>query len=134
MWQIPTTNKTLNLDWMDMDTWTDLENRLGPRTRKFGFKVRTKYGVYSCLSLPFLRIENRAKIKRHVFCSKIWIFREKTLKEWDNPVRKSRLKPQSVEKTKNNPVLRSRLNLKMCKGKPVKTWVGFENVGQTSCF
>ena len=57
----------------------------GPETglnaRKFGFKARTKYGVYSCPSLPFLRIENRAKIKRHVFCSEIWIFREKTLKE-----------------------------------------------------
>ena len=88
--------------------WTDSENTLGPRTwtfgfnrygqiwikrklnpgpetglkaRKFGFKAGTKYGVYSCPSLPFLRIENRAKIKRHVFCSKIWIFREKTLKE-----------------------------------------------------
>ena len=72
----------------------------GLKVQKFGFKARTKYGVYSCPSLPFLRIENRAKIKRHVFCSKIWIFREKTLKEWDNPVRKSKLKPQNDEKIK----------------------------------
>ena len=71
----------------------------GPETglnaRKFGFKARTKYGVYSCPSLPFLRIKNRAKIKRHVFCSENLDFREKTLKEWDNPERKSRLKPQN---------------------------------------
>ena len=56
------------------------ETGLKART-KFGFKARTKYGVYNCPSLPFLRIENWAKIKRHVFCSEIWIFREKTLKE-----------------------------------------------------
>ena len=60
-----------------------------------GFKAWTKYGVYSCPSLPFLRIENRAKIKRHVFCSRNLDFGEKTLKEWDNPDGKSRLKPQS---------------------------------------
>ena len=87
-----------NLDLTDMDTWTDLDKigpldkiwiiqkmNPGPKTglnaQKFGFKALTKYGVYSCPSLPFLRIENRAKIKRHVFCSKISIFKEKTLKE-----------------------------------------------------
>ena len=47
------------------------ENRLGTRTRKFGFKVQTKYGVYSCPSLPFLRIENWAKIKDTYFVRKI---------------------------------------------------------------
>ena len=29
----------------------------GLKTRKFEFKARTKYGVYSCPFLPFLRIE-----------------------------------------------------------------------------
>ena len=53
----------------------------GFKARKFGFKAGTKYGVYSCPFLPFLRIENRAKIKRHVFCSKNLDFREKPLKE-----------------------------------------------------
>ena len=52
----------------------------GPETGfkawKFGFKARTKYGVYSYPSLPFLRIENRAKIKIHVFCSGNLDFRE----------------------------------------------------------
>ena len=83
--------------------WTGLETKLGPLTQnldltdngqiwikrkmnprpeiglkawKFGFKARTKYGVYSCPSLPFLRIENRAKIKRHVFCSERLDFKE----------------------------------------------------------
>ena len=78
-------------DLTDMDqNWTELgqiwiKRKLNPETglkaQKFGFKARTKYSVYSCPSLPFLKIENRAKIKRHVFCSEIWIFREKTLKE-----------------------------------------------------
>ena len=87
----------------------------GLKARKFGFKARTKYGVYSCPSLLFLRIENRAKIERHVFCSEIWIFREKTLKEWDNPERKSRLKPQNdmiKEKDKDNLGHKHGLNLK----------------------
>ena len=38
---------------------------------KLGFKARTKYGVYSCPSLPFLRIENRAKIKDTYFVREI---------------------------------------------------------------
>ena len=60
-----------NLDYMENESQTR------NRTQEFGFKVRTKYGVYSCLSLPFLRIENRAKIKRHVFCWEIWILERK---------------------------------------------------------
>ena len=91
----------------------------GPETRlnarKFGFRARTKYGVYSCPSLPFLRIENRAKIKRHIFCSGNLDFGEKTLKEWDTPKRKSRLKPQSdwiKEKDKDNLGHKHELNLK----------------------
>ena len=35
-----------------------------------GYKTRTKYGVYSCPTLHILRIENRVKTKRHVFCSR----------------------------------------------------------------
>ena len=62
---------------------------------RIGLKARTKYSVYSCPSLPFLKFENRVKIKRHVFCSGNLDFGEKILKEWDNPIRKSRLKPQS---------------------------------------
>ena len=70
-----------NLDLKDMDTWTDLDKiwikrkmNPGPET---GLKARTKYDVYSCPSLPFLRIENKAKIKRHVICSKNWILDRK---------------------------------------------------------
>ena len=87
----------------------------GLKAWKFGFKAQTKYGVYSCPSLPFLRIENRAKIKRHVFCSGNLDFREKTLKEWDNPERKSGLKPQNdwiKEKDKDNLGHKHGLNLK----------------------
>ena len=74
-----------NLDLTDMDTWTGLDKiwikrkmNPGPET---GFKARTKYGIYSCPFLSFLRIENRAKIKRYIFCSGNLDFRAKTLKE-----------------------------------------------------
>ena len=98
-----------NLDWTEDETWTN-DSYPGPETGhetpnsldltdmdldKFGFKARTKYGVYSCPSLPFLKIKNRAKIKRHVFCSGILDCREKALKKWNNTVLRSRLKPQS---------------------------------------
>ena len=50
----------------------------GPET---GLKAQTKYDVYSCPSLPFSRIENRAKIKKiHILFGKL-DFREKILKE-----------------------------------------------------
>ena len=67
-------------DSLDLKEKTKLE----PRTRymiqdpdKIWIKGRTKYGVYSCPSLPFLRIKNKEKIKRHVFCSRIWILEKK---------------------------------------------------------
>ena len=49
---------------------------LNPRPET-GHKTRTKYDVYNCPSLPFLRIENRAKTKRHVFCSGNWSLEKK---------------------------------------------------------
>ena len=62
-----------NLDLTDNIGLIEKQN-LGPET---GLKAWTKYGVYSCLFLPFLRIENRAKTKRHVFCSGNWILERK---------------------------------------------------------
>ena len=64
-----------NLDLTDMDTWTDLDKiwikrKMNPRPET-GLKAWTKYGVYSCLSLPFLRIENRAKMKNTYFVREI---------------------------------------------------------------
>ena len=70
-----------------MDTWTDLD-KIGPLDKiwiiwkmnpgpETGLKARTKYGVYSCPSLPFLRIENRAKIKDTYFVREIWILEKK---------------------------------------------------------
>ena len=86
-----------HLDWYGQN--------LRPRTRKFGFyekwipdpkqdsmlknlDLRPGQNTVSIVApfLPFLRIENRAKIKRYIFCSKNLDFGEKTLKEWDNPV------------------------------------------------
>ena len=61
--------------------WIKRKMNPGPETGfkawKFGFKARTKYGVYSCPSLPFLRIENRAKIKDTYFVREIWILERK---------------------------------------------------------
>ena len=113
-----------NLDLTDMDIRTDLDKiepldkiwiiqkmNLGP---EIGLKARTKYGVYSCPSLLFLRIENRAKTKRHVFCSGNLDFWEKTLKEWDNLVQKNGLKPQS-DWIKDNLVWKPSYYLKVTK-------------------
>ena len=68
---IPIMNKPNSDIWIRQ---TKLDLNLGPETR---LKARTKYSVYSCPSLPFLRIENMTKIKRHVFCSKNWILERK---------------------------------------------------------
>ena len=73
----------LDLDWFGQNwtgfgqIWIKRKMNPGPET---GLKARTKYDVYSCPSLPFLRIKNRAKTKRHVFCSGKMDFKEKCLK------------------------------------------------------
>ena len=60
-----------NLDCTENESWTpEQDSRPGQNT------VSTVAPFCT-----FLRIENRAKIKRHVFCSKNLDFGEKTLKE-----------------------------------------------------
>ena len=66
-------HKLENLDYTDE---IGLNRNLDPKP-EIGYKSWTKYGVYSCPSLLFLRIENRAKTKRHVFCLRNWTLERK---------------------------------------------------------